>query len=273
MSRITMQTAPDGRRATRAVAGPFEISKLFFPPAYRQEPFSPERGYVVVPLEGAVCKTFLGDSTTLSTGTVSTLPAGAAHSSRFAPGGAEVLVIRSAVEEVTELDTLVRRRRHERVAASTHLGRRLAGELEAVDAGTSLALEGLVLQFLATASRGVLEPSPRRCAAWLGTVRELLDEEAPEPLSISGLAARVGRRPAHVARAFRQEYGVTVAQYARSARLEWARRQLAESDATITQIAVAAGYVDQSHFTRAFGQHVGTTPARYREAARRRPAA
>jgi AraC family transcriptional regulator len=267
MGEIETFAAPDGRRARRAVAGAFEINQLFFPPSYRQEPFSPERGYVVVPLEGSVCKTFLGDSATLTIGTVSTLPAGAAHSSDFAPGGAQVLVIRAASADDAALGALVMRRRHERMAASTHLARRIAAELVAGDAGTLLALEGLVLQLLATTSREVLE-QPRRSAAWLATIREILDAEAPARLSLTDLAARVGRHPAQVARAFRREFGVSVARYARAARLEWAREQLATSDVAINQIAVAAGYVDQSHFTRAFHLHAGITPARYREQAR-----
>jgi AraC family transcriptional regulator len=260
-------TAPDGRRATCAVAGPYEITALSFPAAYRQAWFSPDRGYVVVPLEGAVCKTFFGDTATISTDTVSTLPAAAGHSSVFGPAGTQVLIVRSAGEEVAGLETLLTRRRHQRVAASTHLARRISRELAAGDAGTTLALEGLVLQLLAVASRDVLDV-PRRSARWLAAVREIVDAETPARLSLTELGARVGRSPAHVARAFRREYGVTVAAYARTSRLEWAREQLKASDAAITAIAVAAGYVDQSHFTRAFHLHAGITPARYRDQSR-----
>jgi AraC-like DNA-binding protein len=74
----------------------------------------------------------------------------------------------------------------------------------------------------------------------------------------------VDRHPTHVARAFRREYGVTVAEYARRLRLDWAQAQLALEDAPLARIAIEAGFADQSHFTRAFRRHTGMTPGRYR---------
>ncbi len=91
----------------------------------------------------------------------------------------------------------------------------------------------------------------------------------PEHPSLTELAAAVGRHPTHVARAFRREHGVTVAEYSRSLRLEWARAQLAVDDMPLSRIAIDAGFADQSHFTRAFRRHHGITPGRYRELARR----
>ena len=268
MTRPVSDTTSDGRWGIRNVAGPFEVTRLAFPPSYHQEPFSPERGYLVVVLDGAVCKTFVGDSATLALDSVSALPAGASHSSDFAPQGAQVVVIRSVADSVSELSPLLTRRRHDRVAASTALAWRLAAELEAPDSSSGLALEGLVLQLVATTSRASHE-TPRRCAEWVRAVREILRDDAPTPPSLSELAARVGQRPTLVARAFRSEYGMTVAQYARSVRLDWARERLAAGDTPLNQVALAAGFVDQSHFTRAFRRHTGVTPGRYRSLARR----
>jgi AraC-like DNA-binding protein len=71
-----------------------------------------------------------------------------------------------------------------------------------------------------------------------------------------------------VAPAFRREYGVTVTEYARSLRLEWARTQIVLDAAPLARIAYEAGFADQSHFTRAFRRHTGVTPGRYRELVR-----
>jgi AraC family transcriptional regulator len=47
-------------------------------------------------------------------------------------------------------------------------------------------------------------------------------------------------------------------------RIEFARRELAASSASLSTIAAAAGFCDQSHFSRLFKQYTGVTPAEYR---------
>ncbi len=124
-----------------------------------------------------------------------------------------------------------------------------------------------MLQLLATAGRADAAEQPRR-PAWLRDVRDLLHERAPASASLSHLAGAVGVHPVHLARSFRREYGVTVGQYARELRLEWAISQLPLADASLAEIAAGAGFADQSHFTRAFRAHTGVTPGRYRELVR-----
>jgi AraC family transcriptional regulator len=259
MARVASGTA-DGRSFTQAVVGPFEVTRLTFPPDYRHGAFEPQRGYLVVVLQGSVCKTFSGDCATLGRGDVATLPAGSTHSSEFAPAGTQVLTVRAA-DESPLFDSLLLRRRHVRASASTALGWRMAVELEATDACWALALEGLALQLVATAGRA----SSERAGPWLTRVRELLHDRAPEQASLSELADTVGRHPTHVARVFRREFGLSVGEYARSLRLEWAASRLALDDASLAQVAIEAGFADQSHFTRAFRRHAGVTPGRYRE--------
>jgi len=259
---------PDGRRSLRAVAGPFEITRLSFPPSFAHGVIDPPRGYVVVLLEGAVCKTFCREDATLAGAAFACVPAGAAHSSVFAASTNDVLIVRPA-RDVDEhpFGHLLRERRHVSAAAAATLGRRMAGELTAHDSSAALALEGLALQLLATAGRAA-RGHDERGAGWLRTVRELLHDHIPEALSLHELGAAVGRHPAHVARAFRREHGVTVAQYVRALRLEWAGAELAASDASVARIASDAGFADQSHFTRAFRVAHGVTPGRYRRLVR-----
>ena len=260
---------PDGTGYTRAVAGPFEVTRLVFPASFRHGSVEPERGYLVVVLDGSVEKSFASRTTTLSRSSIATLPAGASHSSAFARCSTQILAIRPTDGQAAGLfGTLLSRHRHLTAAVSTTLGWRMACELESRDAGWSLALEGLVLQLLAATGR-VAEPPPARATDWLRTARDLIHERVPEHPSLTELAAAVGRHPTHVARAFRREHGMTVAEYSRSLRLEWARTQLAVDDVPLSRIAIDAGFADQSHFTRAFRRHHGITPGRYRGLARR----
>jgi transcriptional regulator GlxA family with amidase domain len=53
-------------------------------------------------------------------------------------------------------------------------------------------------------------------------------------------------------------------------RLEFACGEVCFSEAPLSDVALAAGFCDQSHFSRAFKRHTGFSPAEYRAAARRR---
>ncbi len=260
-------TNGDGCAYRRAVVGQFEITRLRFPPGFRHGAVEPERGYLVTVLDGAVSKSFSRDGTTLVRGSLALLPAGSTHSSCFAQG-AQVLSVRAADgAEAPAFGSLLSRRRHDRVSASTALGWRIAGELETQDACADLAIEGLVLQLLATAERASTDP-PRGASSWLRAARDLLHERTPRQPTLAELGEAVGRHPTHVARAFRREYGMTVAEYARSLRLEWARTRLLLDDVPLARLASEAGFADQSHFTRAFSRHTGLTPGRYRKLVR-----
>ena len=165
------------------------------------------------------------------------------------------------------LAPIVKSHRHVRAAATSSLAWRLAGELRARDTSWALAAEGLVLQLLAIAGRST---SPARAprAAWLAEAREVLHDGVPDRrVSLTDLAETVGVHPTHLARSFRREYGVSVGEYARSLRLEWAAAELTLDDAGLADVAARAGFADQSHFTRAFRRHTGVTPGRYRELA------
>ena len=85
---------------------------------------------------------------------------------------------------------------------------------------------------------------------------------SPKPLPLADVARRVGVHPVHLARTFRRVHQITFAGYVRHVRIEFARRELAASDAPLGDIAVAAGFCDQSHFSRLFKRYTGLTPGR-----------
>jgi AraC-like DNA-binding protein len=110
------------------------------------------------------------------------------------------------------------------------------------------------------------KPLPRR---WIDAARELLDARSPEPVSIAAIARELSVHPSHLARTFRQNFHVTPAEYVRRRRLDHARRLLAAGELSIADVALAAGFYDQSHLTRSFRRALGTTPAVQRRRSRR----
>ena len=223
-------------RATKAIVGSLEAQLIEFPAHHRIGAFDFDLGYLVVVLDGALTKTFRTGCWSLGANSFATLPAGATHASAFGPLPVRVIALRA--HSNGELGTL--RLRHARAAAATVLGRRLAAELRAQDSSWGLAAEGLALQLLALAGRAWRETRPLR-ASWLRDVRDLLDERVPEQPTLTELAEVVGVHPVHLARSFRREYGVTVAQYARSLRLDWAADRLIEGRSALAEIAANAG--------------------------------
>jgi len=82
------------------------------------------------------------------------------------------------------------------------------------------------------------------------------------------VAISAGVHPSYLARTFRKFYGCTVGDYVRRLRVDYAVRELKESDKSLAEIATAAGFYDQSHFTHEFKSHLRMTPAEFRAAFR-----
>ena len=94
--------------------------------------------------------------------------------------------------------------------------------------------------------------------------KNVVDKEFRAPLTVAGVAASVGVHPVHLAREFRKAYRSTVGEYIRRRRITFACREILRSDTPLTEIAMAAGFSDQSHFSRTFKRLTGKTPSLYR---------
>ncbi len=140
---------------------------------------------------------------------------------------------------------------------------RLYREFSAPDEFSSLALEGLGLEMLARAARSG-KTSERKAPRWLAQAKEFLRADISSPASLSALASMVGVHPVHLARVFRQFEHCTIGEYVRRLRIEYACRLMTTSDAPLVDIALAAGFADQTHFSRCFKRVTGMTPGQFR---------
>lgn len=86
-----------------------------------------------------------------------------------------------------------------------------------------------------------------------------------DPLTVTALAARAHMPERTFARKFKDETGMTPAQYVEAARIQNARVALEQSDTGIEQIALQAGFQSAERMRRAFHRHVGVTATEYRE--------
>lgn len=81
------------------------------------------------------------------------------------------------------------------------------------------------------------------------------------------VATQLDMEPYELTRRFTVEYGLSPSVYRRQARLQRAARLLSERSAPIAQIAMLAGYHDQSHLTAAFRRAFGLTPVAFAKSA------
>ena len=73
-----------------------------------------------------------------------------------------------------------------------------------------------------------------------------------------------GVHPVHLARTFRETQGMTIGQYFRGVRLARATDLLRDPRRPLSDIAIEAGFSDQSHLCREFKRATGVSPGRFR---------
>lgn len=84
-------------------------------------------------------------------------------------------------------------------------------------------------------------------------------------LTVTALAARACMSERSFARKFKDETGLTPAQYVESARLQAARVELEQSGIPIEQIATACGFGNAERMRRAFQRNLGISASDYRD--------
>ncbi|HLM03103.1 MAG TPA: AraC family transcriptional regulator, partial [Pyrinomonadaceae bacterium] len=99
----------------------------------------------------------------------------------------------------------------------------------------------------------------------LRRVREFIDANLEEDLSLAEIAAVAGLSQFHFARAFRKTTGSTPQQYVMRQRIERAKELLAKGDLPLVEISLRAGFKNQSHFTTLFRKFTKLTPKTWRE--------
>ncbi len=89
---------------------------------------------------------------------------------------------------------------------------------------------------------------------------QLMQENMEQPLSSPELAERAHLSVRQLERLFKQYFDQTPARYYTYLRLYSARHQIKNSKSSVTEIALAHGFVSLSHFCKLYRQHFGMTP-------------
>lgn len=255
--------------------GGFLVTHARFPASATLEPHIHDRPTLAVILEGGFDLHF--NSAAINKrrlacppGTIFTEPAGEKHANYIAVEGARVVVLQPDPEQEEMLRpsaAVLDRINHFRHGRIELTAKRLAQEVLEPDEVSPMSIQALALEMLVDAARFDREESWKRMRpAWIARAREYVHAHFREGLRIADVAEAVDVHPAHLAACFRDAHSMPLGEYIRALKVEWAARQLVETDEPIASIACRAGFSDQAHLTRAFKKQTGWTPARYREA-------
>lgn len=143
-------------------------------------------------------------------------------------------------------------------------GLQLLREFQSADTDSALAIESLCWEILAASLDRRQPASPAATPRWLREARDSLQARLGESPTLRGLAEEAAVHPVYFAATFRRFYGCSVGEYLRRERLRRARRELADPDRSLAEVAADCGFADQSHFTRTFKRFTGLTPGAYR---------
>jgi AraC family transcriptional regulator len=218
--------------------------------------------YFCFVLQGQFAETYLNRDLMYGPGILTFHPPGETHSDVFHTN-ARCLNI-ELHEDSTYEGARKMQRRDFHGGTLSYLATKLYKEFCERDELSNLAIEGLVLEIIVESIRTA---NKKDCVipVWLENSRELLHARFAERITVADVASTIGVHPTHLAREFRRHYNRTVGEYVRMLRVDFARRELCQSTTPITEIALAAGFFDQSHFARTFKMLTGMPPATYRD--------
>ncbi|HCQ65089.1 MAG TPA: AraC family transcriptional regulator [Rhodobacteraceae bacterium] len=231
---------------------------------------------VLMIAQGGGRATFDGEAWTLSNGHVANVPAGCVHGFSFTPGteGWVVTIPAEVLDEgLAEGEGLRPLLARPMVVDGTEdIGATIAAIFAAYD-GRAFArahelrarvalLAGLVARAIAADAPGADTPTEtglqRRFEA-------LVETHYTAHLQVAAYAARLGVTPTHLTRIMRTATGQPATAAIQDRIIREARRNLAYSNLSISQIAYRLGYEDPAHFSRVFRRSTGLSPTEFRK--------
>jgi AraC-like DNA-binding protein len=138
-----------------------------------------------------------------------------------------------------------------------------------VPAWTELFGDGLVAAMITrlTSLSPNVAPVHRRLGLTqrqLQQVTDFISDNLAQPVRLSQLAALAGLSSSQFGRAFKTSTGTTPHKWQLASRIESAKQRLSEGRSSLVEIALDAGFSEQSHFSRAFRASTGASPSVWR---------
>lgn len=129
--------------------------------------------------------------------------------------------------------------------------------LEAALASDCAAVGAAGADLLAAGAHSVERPN---APAWIERLKQALEETPLAGVDVAAHAQAAGVHVSHLSRLFRRCYGASITEHAQAHSVRRALGPLAQPQLPLSEIALAAGFYDQSHMSRVFRRVTGRTP-------------
>ncbi|MCO5934436.1 AraC family transcriptional regulator [Mucilaginibacter sp. RB4R14] len=140
---------------------------------------------------------------------------------------------------------------------------KLFKETKTNDNLTPLAAQALTLQVLVK-MQGDKENAALSAPPWVKQIKEIINDDVACKFSLAGLSALVNVHPVHLSRDFSKYFNCNLGEYIRALRVAKAFTLIPDKRLSLTEIAMACGFADQSHFLRCFKNYGQQNPTVYR---------
>jgi AraC family transcriptional regulator len=227
-----------------------------FPPHFATPPHEHEHPFLCLVLDGVSEQRAGSKEWRRDRGRAFFYPAGEGQSERFGNGGGRIFTVDLVPTEMRLPHTS-----SELAGQTGLLARRLHRASSFDDDLARLTVDETMMAFI-----GALSGELRDDLRWMSTVREYLHAHFAAAMTLHEIAAEARVHPVHLSRAFPQRFGMTLGDYVRALRIDYAARELTGTRRPIADIALDAGFSSQSHLTRHFRASMGIAPAAYRAA-------
>lgn len=133
----------------------------------------------------------------------------------------------------------------------------------AKDALADLALKILLLRLIQTQNLAVLRHEERNTSRLRAAI-QYIHQNLTEKITVAKLAAISYMSQSAFFQAFKDMFGISPLEYVLKARIEQAKKLMANPDTNITDICYASGFNNLNHFSRMFKRMEGITPRQYK---------
>ncbi|WP_213587386.1 bifunctional transcriptional activator/DNA repair enzyme AdaA [Paenibacillus sp. J2TS4] len=100
---------------------------------------------------------------------------------------------------------------------------------------------------------------------WVEQIAQWIEKNYTEAWTLDMLADKFHGSPYHLQRTFKRVMKMSPAEYIQQVRIAKAMDDLASTNKTITEVALAVGIPNAAHFATLFHKRTGLTPTNYRQ--------
>lgn len=229
------------------------VAVCAYAPGERQRPHTDKHSRISFLLRGAYREEGRHGAVTMTPGHVLLKSRRARHEDQFGDDGACIASLAFTGDDPFDAgrDPALWRRRSDGFAL-----RHSAAFLEAARAGDARAVRTIGADFLGA---GEAEPAKREAPAWLARLKQELEARPLAEVDVAVRAREAGAHPAHASRLFRRCFALSIIEHAQAQSVRRAIGALTGGEA-LSDIALDAGFYDQSHMSRVFKRVTGRTP-------------